>query len=61
MTEPAREASDADVADQALPVDENGDESDTFTEGLTAGAEADSADLYEQQQSVPSPEDDYDR
>jgi hypothetical protein len=61
MTESVPEANDADLADQALPVDANGDEGDAFSEDLTAGAEADAADMFEQQRSAPLDDDDYDR
>lgn len=60
MTEPF-DASDADRAEQALPVGDPDDETDPSTQYSTAGAEADSADMIEQQQGVPAADDDYDR
>ncbi len=61
MTDPTAEASDADRADQALPVDDSVEEADPFDEHTVASAEANPADLLEQQQSVPPDDDDYDR
>lgn len=61
MTEPFAEASDADLADQALPVGDLGDETDPATEYTATSADADTADLIEQQQGIPSADDDYDR
>ena len=61
MTDPIAEASDTDLANQALPVDDPDDETDPFGASATASVEADAADLLEQHQSVPSADDDYDR
>lgn len=59
MTEPFSEANDADLADQALPA---GDPDDgPAPQYSTVGAEADPADVVEQQQDVPSADEDYDR
>lgn len=60
MTEPF-EASDADLAEQALPVGEPDDGTDPASEYTTVDLEADTADMIEQQQDVPSADDDYDR
>lgn len=59
MTDFIAEASDTDLADQAVPVGDPADESDLLTVNTTG--EADAADVFEQHQSVPSPDDDYDR
>lgn len=59
MTQPDPEASDGDLAEQsrlADPQDDAGGDDE-----FSAPAEADTADLLEQQQSVPLPDDDYDR
>ncbi|HET9874594.1 MAG TPA: hypothetical protein VFQ37_02375 [Mycobacterium sp.] len=61
MTDPIAEASDTDLANQALPVDDPAGEPDPFTDDAIAGAEADLADVFEQHQSVPSSDDDYER
>lgn len=61
MIEPFADASDADLADQALPVGDPDGETDPSTDYATASLEADTADLIEQQQEVPSADDDYDR
>jgi hypothetical protein len=58
MTEPVPEANDADLAEQSVPVNPTDDlRSDDFS----ANTEADAADMFEQQQSAPLPDDDYDR
>ena len=57
MTSRNVEASDIDLADQAMPVD-NPDEDNT---GIEVPAEADPADVVEQYRSVPSADDEYDR
>lgn len=56
MTEPVPEASDVDLAEQSLPVSEPMEDLE-----FAVGAEADPADVFEQHQSVPLPDDDYDR
>lgn len=63
MTDSHAEASDTDLAEQALPADGGfeDDEAEVFSEDVAVDAEADTADLLEQQHSVPSPDDDYDR
>jgi hypothetical protein len=61
MTEPVPEASDADLAEQSVPVDDAAEDVDVPADDLSMSAEADPADLLEQHQSVPSPDDDYDR
>jgi hypothetical protein len=60
MTESIPDANEADLVEQALRAD-NRDETDPATNDLSTGAEADAADLFEQQQSAPMPDDDYDR
>jgi hypothetical protein len=59
MTESVPEANDADLAEQSAPVNDpaDGPRSDDFS----ANTEADAADMFEQQQSAPLPDDDYDR
>lgn len=61
MTDPILEASEIDLADQALPVDDEAVEAEQLSGYSFDSADADIADLLEQRQSVPSGEDDYDR
>lgn len=61
MTNPSAEsnveASDTDLAEQALAVEDTDDEPDPFFAG--SAGEADPADVLEQHQSVPAGDDDY--
>lgn len=57
MTDFIDEASDTDLADQAVLIEEAADEVEPFSPDV----EADAADLIEQHQSVPSGDDDYER
>ena len=57
MTDFTAEASDIDLADQAVPIGEPADEADPFSPDV----EADAADLIEQHQDVPPGDDDYER
>lgn len=59
MTEPVPEASDADLAEQAVPVNDPTD--DLRVDDFPVSAEADAADLLEQHRSAPLPDDDYER
>ncbi|MGH3561173.1 MAG: hypothetical protein ACRDTN_05045 [Mycobacterium sp.] len=59
MTEPIPEASDVDRAEQSVPVNDIPD--DPRVDDFSVSAEADVADLFEQHQSAPLPDDDYDR
>ncbi|BBY34053.1 hypothetical protein BST33_02270 [Mycolicibacter minnesotensis] len=59
MTSRDAEASDADLAEQAVPV-VRADEEAPGAE-ITPGDNADIADVIEQHQGLPSDEDDYDR
>ncbi|OBJ69151.1 hypothetical protein [Mycobacterium sp. 1274756.6] len=56
MTEPIPSASDLDIAEQAMAVD---DEHDDVFDPDTGSAEANPADVYDQHQSVPLDDDDY--
>lgn len=60
MTEPHIEASDADLAEQALPVDVPADDPAPSGDGITADLEADTADVIDQWRDVPLSDDDYD-
>ncbi|MFL0178479.1 MULTISPECIES: hypothetical protein [unclassified Mycobacterium] len=62
MTSRNVEASDADLAEQAVPA-AVGDEADDETPGpeISAGDNADIADVVEQHRGVPADEDAYDR
>jgi hypothetical protein len=59
MTEPVPEANDADRAEQSVPVEDPAD--DAHADGFSANTEADAADVLEQYQDAPIPDDDYDR
>lgn len=59
MTSRNVEASDADVAEQAVPAMEADDEMPGPE--ISAGDHADVADVVEQHRGVPTDEDDYDR
>lgn len=59
MTSRDVDASDADLAGQAVPAVEADDE--TPGPEISAGDDADIADVVEQHRGVPSDEDDYDR
>ncbi|MEB3031267.1 hypothetical protein [[Mycobacterium] nativiensis] len=64
MTSRDIEASDADLAGQAMPAADEESEEETPGVGITLdehGDRADLADVVEQHQGVPSIEDDYDR
>lgn len=61
MTEPFAEANEGDLAEQAIPAGDTGDEPGPFTGHPVAGVEADIADVIEQWQAVPTADDDYDR
>ena len=60
MTSNNAEASDIDLADQAVPADDTEDV-DAFGGDIPATAEADPTDILEQRRSAPTDEDDYDR
>jgi hypothetical protein len=55
MTELIWEASDIDIADQALPAYDTADEIEPPIGDVSATADADLADLIEQRQNVPLP------
>jgi hypothetical protein len=55
MTELIREASDIDLADQAVLAYHTADEIDPFLDGVRATADADLADVIEQRHNVPLP------
>lgn len=57
MTEFIGEASDLDLADQAVPVDDASEE--TPDADITVTDDANVADVIEQHQGVPSGDDDY--
>lgn len=57
MTEPIPSASDLDIAEQAMAVEEEHD--DAFDPGALVSGEANPADVFDQQQSVPLDDDDY--
>ncbi|OMC06994.1 hypothetical protein A5735_03275 [Mycolicibacter heraklionensis] len=59
MTSRDVEANDADLADQAVPAVQSDDE--TPGPEISAGDQADIADVAEQHRGVPTGEDDYDR
>lgn len=61
MTDPIADASDADLAEQAVPVDDADEETGQVSEYVTPSIDADIADVLEQQRSVPVGDDDYDR
>jgi hypothetical protein len=68
MTESYAKASEGDLVEEALAAEDAGDEAglETDAAGLPADftvgdAEADTADLLDQQKPVPSADDDYDR
>lgn len=59
MMESIPQASDADLAEQAAPANGLGDQ--LRAEDFSVNVEADVADLVEQHQDVPQPDDDYAR
>ncbi len=61
MTSNNAEASDIDLADQAVPADDLAEDADVFGVDIPATIEADPTDVLEQHRIVPSGEDDYDR
>jgi hypothetical protein len=55
MTELIWEASDIDIADQAVPAYHTADEIEPFLDEVSATADADLADIIEQRHNVPLP------